>query len=184
MADSTQFSVIEINFESPYEKLHQSFFKISYVGLDPAGPLFSVGDPNNRLDAGDAEYVENIHTDTALLGIGDPIGHADFYPNGGTGMPGCISKLTLDGKIFTFHCTKNISAAACDHAIAANYFAESVNSDMLWGRQCTDLNAMLANNCNGEGFSMGGFPSNHGITLRGIFRMPTNAASPFGMGRF
>lgn len=59
------------------------------VGLDPAGPLFNPNDPNDRLDSSDAEYVEIIHTDSTGIGIGVPIGHADFYPNGGTGMPGC-----------------------------------------------------------------------------------------------
>lgn len=45
-------------------------------GIDPAGPLFSVNDPANRLAITDAEYVENFHTDTVALGITDPIGHA------------------------------------------------------------------------------------------------------------
>lgn len=49
-------------------------------GLDPAGVLFNINDPANRLAATDADYVEAIHTDTVALGIGDPIGHADFYP--------------------------------------------------------------------------------------------------------
>jgi pancreatic triacylglycerol lipase len=62
------------------------------VGLDPAGPLFDANNPVNRLDRNDAEYVEIVHTDTASFGIAFPIGDADFYPNGGTGMPGCLSK--------------------------------------------------------------------------------------------
>lgn len=61
--------------------IHLRIIKIT--GLDPAGPLFTVDDVANRLGSGDAEYVEIIHTDTVALGIGDPIGHADFYPNGG-----------------------------------------------------------------------------------------------------
>lgn len=57
----------------------------------PAGPLFSVNNPNDRIDSTDAEYVEIIHTDTRSFGFGDPIGHTDFYPNGGFGQPGCLS---------------------------------------------------------------------------------------------
>lgn len=54
------------------------------IGLDPAGPLFSVSNPAGRLDAGDAVYVEGIHTNGPTLlivgaGIGAPIGHADFF---------------------------------------------------------------------------------------------------------
>lgn len=48
-----------------------------------AGPLFSVNNPDDRINFTDAEYVEIIHTDTRRsFGFGDPIGHSDFYPNG------------------------------------------------------------------------------------------------------
>lgn len=51
------------------------------VGLDPAGPLFSVDDPANRLHHTDGNYVESIITDAGRLGFQHPIGHANFYPN-------------------------------------------------------------------------------------------------------
>lgn len=76
-------------------------------------------------------------------------------------------------------CTNSI----CNHARAFQYFAESINSDRLWGRRCNSL-AEVATGCSGEGFSMGGEPSNIGIALRGIFHMTTNAESPFGQGEF
>ena len=68
-------------------------------GLDPAGPLFNLNDPANRLASGDADYVESVHTDTVALGIGDAISDVDYYPNGGTNMPGCTSKLFIKHKI-------------------------------------------------------------------------------------
>lgn len=90
------------------------------IGLDPAGPLFDADSPANRLDRFDAMYVEAIHTDIVQLGIGYPIGKelnlsnllrifefllpgdADFYPNGGSGMPGCLSE--LNSKNFKSFC--------------------------------------------------------------------------------
>lgn len=51
------------------------------VGLDPAGPLFSVDDPANRLHHTDANYVEAIITDGGRLGFIHPVAHANFYPN-------------------------------------------------------------------------------------------------------
>ncbi|XP_035775173.1 lipase member H-like [Anopheles albimanus] len=62
----------------------------SIVGLDPAGPLFFSGDPTGRLASTDADYVEVIHTNGGILGMYDPIGTADFYPNGGKHQPGCL----------------------------------------------------------------------------------------------
>lgn len=161
------------------------------IGLDPAGPLFAVNNPNNRLASGDALYVEVIHTDTNQFGIGDPIGDVDFYPNGGTNMPGCLSKFVenlnfrLNEVVLRLNLLKNyILAAICDHDMAVQYFVESLNSDRLWGRRCTNHAEMLANQCAGAGAAMGGEPSNFRNNLQGIFRMPTNANSPFGVGQF
>lgn len=57
-------------------------------GLDPTGIFFWLEEPYQRLDKGDAEYVEVIHTNGKLQGFGEPIGTADFYPNYGQRQPG------------------------------------------------------------------------------------------------
>lgn len=62
------------------------------IGLDPSGPLFSITAPTTRLARTDAFYVECIHTDNRSFGIGAPIGQVDFFPNGGSNQPGCLSK--------------------------------------------------------------------------------------------
>lgn len=41
--------------------------------LDPAGPLFSLDDPANRLHHTDANYVESIITDAGRLGFMHPV---------------------------------------------------------------------------------------------------------------
>lgn len=41
---------------------------MKYYKIYFTGPLFSVGDPANRLADTDAEYVEAHHTDTVALG--------------------------------------------------------------------------------------------------------------------
>lgn len=48
-------------------------------GLDPAGPLFSMGDAAGRFAAGDAVYTEMLATNAGLLGFDQPIGAASFY---------------------------------------------------------------------------------------------------------
>lgn len=65
------------------------------TGLDPAGPFFPLNDTSSRLDTSDAEFVDVIHTDSGdlggnELGMEEPIGHVDFYPNGGADQPGCF----------------------------------------------------------------------------------------------
>ncbi|XP_035206601.1 pancreatic triacylglycerol lipase-like [Stegodyphus dumicola] len=66
------------------------------TGLDPAGPYFNGVHKVVRLDKGDAKFVDVIHTNMdgeSLSGYGlkQPIGHVDFYPNGGEHQPGCDS---------------------------------------------------------------------------------------------
>ena len=60
-----------------------------FLGLDPALPLFTLGNKDARLDKHDARHVEVIHTCGGYLGFASPLGHIDFYPNGGTRQPGC-----------------------------------------------------------------------------------------------
>jgi len=58
--------------------------------LDSAFPLFANEGPDGRLDVGDAILVDTIHTCSGFLGLREPYGHVDFYPNKGTmPQPGC-----------------------------------------------------------------------------------------------
>ncbi|NXJ74432.1 LIPR3 protein, partial [Trogon melanurus] len=66
------------------------------TGLDPAGPYFEGTSPEVRLDPTDADFVDVIHSNAAhlpavgkWLGMYNTTGHLDFYPNGGSVMPGC-----------------------------------------------------------------------------------------------
>lgn len=62
------------------------------TGLDPAAPLFEYPEAEvleQRLDPGDAHFVDVIHTNGNHLGIMKPAGHVDFYPNGGEIQPDC-----------------------------------------------------------------------------------------------
>ncbi|XP_012539038.2 lipase member H isoform X2 [Monomorium pharaonis] len=77
------------------------------IALDPARPLFEGKKPGERIDKSDAIRVQIIHTST--LGLVDPLGDADFYPNGGKDQPGC-------GWI----------AFACAHSRSYEYYAESI----------------------------------------------------------
>lgn len=64
------------------------------AAADAAGPLFA--DTDVHLTKNDATFVDVIHTSAGdktirlQLGILPPIGHVDFYPNGGTKQRGCL----------------------------------------------------------------------------------------------
>lgn len=65
--------------------------------MDPASPLFKhhlLRDQSKKLDISDARFVDVIHTDgspiwTDGFGLLEPIGHVDFFPNGGREQSGC-----------------------------------------------------------------------------------------------
>lgn len=67
------------------------------TGLDPASPFFRhriFRERSRKLDASDAKLVDVIHTDGSIdfadgFGLFKPIGHVDFFPNGGREQPGC-----------------------------------------------------------------------------------------------
>ncbi|CAG0882532.1 unnamed protein product [Cyprideis torosa] len=74
------------------------------TGVDPAGPLFApyarpfLYSTETHLDPSDADFVDVIHTNGEEPFIGGygtdrPMGHVDFYVNGGQTQPGCINRL-------------------------------------------------------------------------------------------
>lgn len=69
------------------------------TGLDPAGPLYRLAGPSDRLASTDADLVVALHTDAGFNGYPDRIGDIDFYANGGTpSQPGCLE--LLDSRFF------------------------------------------------------------------------------------
>lgn len=102
------------------------------ISLDPAGPLFSLDKPDGRITDTDAKYVEIIHTGTSKQGFLEPIGDADFYPNGGKNQPGCGLDLTGN----------------CDHQFAVAVMAESINSQTgFWGLECRNFENITNGEC-------------------------------------
>ncbi|XP_026762735.1 pancreatic lipase-related protein 2-like [Galleria mellonella] len=53
------------------------------TALDPTGPCFRNLGPEYRLDQSDADYVEVVSTNMDGLGLATPVGHVNFYINGG-----------------------------------------------------------------------------------------------------
>ncbi|CAO2632180.1 Lipase member I [Lemmus lemmus] len=88
------------------------------TGLDPAGPNFSRKPSNSRLDYTDAKFVDVIHTDSNGLGILEPLGHIDFYPNGGKQQPGCPTSLF-----------SGVNYIKCDHQRAVYLFLASFETN-------------------------------------------------------
>lgn len=107
-------------------------------GLDPAGPNFYVSDTRDRLDPTDATFVDVIHSNAAMKvvdGFGhlDPLGHVDFYPNGGWSQPSCASHAvnvlaqTVLSLISTFNVDNAMDVMACNHMAAVYYYTSSIN---------------------------------------------------------
>ncbi|XP_075889467.1 endothelial lipase [Nelusetta ayraudi] len=109
------------------------------TGLDPAGPMFEGVQKENRLSPDDADFVDVLHTYTreALglsIGIQQPIGDIDIYPNGGEVQPGCTlgDVLSMAGNF--------MEVMKCEHERAVHLFVDSLmNKDhMSFAFQCTD----------------------------------------------
>lgn len=68
--------------------------KSAWIGLDPADGTWDLDNTDTRLDISDAEFVDIMHTNAGNasgggIAFGEPIGHVDFYVNGGQIQPGC-----------------------------------------------------------------------------------------------
>ncbi|CAG2066195.1 unnamed protein product, partial [Timema podura] len=111
------------------------------TGLDPAYPLFSKRTVKERLDASDATLVDTIHTCGKFLGIFEPQGHIDFYPNRGlSAQPGCGVDMF----------------GVCSHSRAHEFFTESIRKKYMFvATQCHTIEEMMDKHCTGNKGWMG-----------------------------
>ncbi|CAH0592295.1 unnamed protein product [Chrysodeixis includens] len=126
------------------------------TALDPAGPLWGWG--RDHIAKTDGRYVEIIHTNTDFLGFQDPCGDADFYPNGGSGMPGCWTN-------------------SCSHSRAYEYMASTVKHNHLLANECANYREASRNRCSGTTTPMGN--SDLFKSRSGIFRVNTGRNYPY-----
>lgn len=124
--------------------MNQKIGKI--VGLDPAGPLFTLQEAESRLADTDAQYVETIQTCSGTLGFTAPLGNASFYPNWGKSQPGCGLDMT----------------GVCAHNRANEFYIESINTPQFFAVQCDSFETLQTKNCSfaSEVHQMGGEPGN------------------------
>ncbi|XP_034257115.1 pancreatic triacylglycerol lipase-like [Thrips palmi] len=152
-----------------YAGHHLTPFKVSRItGLDPAMPLFEIfPGRDGHLDNTDAEFVDVIHTCGGALGFLDNIGHADYYPNGGTPMqPGCCCAAEL--------------AEACSHGRSYQFFAESIRSKDFVGLACESWEGFYNGSCADGATAVMGEHTPH--TTRGVYYLTTNDEAPFAKG--
>ena len=64
------------------------FQNTHHAGLDPAGRWFSEQAEEDRLNRGDADLVQVIHTDDSVYGWPGEHGDIDVFINGGREQPG------------------------------------------------------------------------------------------------
>ncbi|XP_076632121.1 pancreatic triacylglycerol lipase [Colletes latitarsis] len=163
------------------------------TGLDPASPFFRnhlLREKSRKLDATDAQLVDVIHTDGSEdfadgFGLLKPLGHIDFFPNGGREQPGCTD---VKNSVVVSHLKEDMltKEIACSHLRAWKLFLESVRMDnrsckfTAW--PCPQGRTSYAN---GMCFPMEsalwtqemGYRANRGSL--GIYYLPTREEEPF-----
>ncbi|XP_049866190.1 uncharacterized protein LOC126366895 [Pectinophora gossypiella] len=125
------------------------------TGLDPAGPLFEFQDPRARLDRTDAKFVDVIHSngETLILGglgAAQPLGHVDFYPNGGRVQHGCSNLFVgaVSDLVLPWAAASPEGRSLCNHRRAYKFFTDSVSPKCHFPAfPCSDYDTFLEGKC-------------------------------------
>jgi len=170
--------------------------KIARVtALDPAGPWFDVTAVSNRVAKTDADFVDVIHTNSGsllnlCLSLKEPLGHIDFYPNGGSHQAGCndvcLAELCTESNLM------DLFRGACSHGRVVDLYVESIlhapHVDVFLSKSCEDWNQYEDGNCQDE---IGEIEMGEGLTrndveqwsrsneFKGTFYLETNSEPPF-----
>ncbi|KAL4710340.1 hypothetical protein ACJJTC_011156 [Scirpophaga incertulas] len=143
------------------------------TGLDPAGPCFRHLPEETRINANGARKVDIVHTNIDGFGIADPVGHVDFYLNGGE-----YQQSIKQGVVFP--CLE-----LCSHIRSALYLMYSyINPDKFIGIKCDSVRQARTGNC----YESANLTTNllgplTDFTKPGIYYLPTNEKAPYYRGR-
>ncbi|KAG7167851.1 pancreatic lipase-related protein 2-like [Homarus americanus] len=109
------------------------------TALDPAEPYFNDTHTITRLDPTDAAFVDVIHTDDSPIlgfplsvGMTQPIGHLDFFPNGGRNQPGCNGAINCQHHRAITLFTESIRQSCPMLAVACNSYEDFIDGE-CWG---------------------------------------------------
>uniref|UniRef100_A0A1L8DPZ7 Putative pancreatic lipase-like enzyme n=2 Tax=Nyssomyia neivai TaxID=330878 RepID=A0A1L8DPZ7_9DIPT len=168
------------------------------TGLDPAGPLFESQHPKARLDSSDASFVDVIHSNGENLILGglgswQPMGHVDFYPNGGRVQHGCSNLFVGAVTDFIWSPAASVEGRSlCNHRRAYKFFIDSVAPRCLFPAfPCGSYDEFLQGKCfpckqssNASGISTDARCGNMGYyadrsTGRGQLYLVTREEEPF-----
>lgn len=141
------------------------------TALEPAGPCFRTLPAKQRLDASNADFVQVIHTNIDGYGMAAPMGHVDFYVNGGEFQPTDLN---------FFPCS-----STCSHFRVLTYWLSALrNPKQFIGLKCNSIqearDAMCYNNVPLSTNFMG---VNVDVHNHGIFYLSTSKSYPYYLGK-
>lgn len=141
------------------------------TGLDPAGPCFRNLPAEAKLHAAVAKKVDVLHTNIDEFGIAEPVGHVDFYANGGE----LQQKIIGD---FIMPCFE-----LCSHVRSGFYYLLAIiNPDKFIGVRCKSVADARHGNCYDGEINTNTLGPKTNFTKTGIYYLPTTAEWPYYLG--
>ncbi|XP_072941193.1 pancreatic lipase-related protein 2-like [Epargyreus clarus] len=144
------------------------------TGLDPALPLFNKVSLLQQLDPSDAEFVDVIHTDAGIFGMKRPVGHVDFYPNGGQSpQPGCELEVVIPQQLL-------LNKIFCSHWRSYQFYSESVlRPASFTASECRTWRDYKHGRCAAARTQYMGYAADRNST--GIYYLMTHDKSPYSI---
>ncbi|CAF4892194.1 unnamed protein product [Pieris macdunnoughi] len=144
------------------------------TGLDPAFPLFDNVPLEQRLDPSDAEFVDVIHTDAGIFGFNRPVGHVDFFPNGGMSpQPGCELEVVIPQQ-------ELLNKYFCSHWRSYRFYSESVLRPKAFvASECNSWKEYKHGRCSSANRTNMGYGVDR--TARGTYYLMTHRQPPFSI---
>ncbi|GBP80728.1 hypothetical protein EVAR_57199_1 [Eumeta japonica] len=142
----------------------QKPFRIS--GLDPAGACFRNLPSDEKLNPNDAKFVDVVHTNIDGFGIAEPLGHVDFYANGGEYQPSDIVYIPC--------------LVVCSHVRALIYWWIALDHPKKFvGVKCRSVEDARFSNCFDEPQELNYFGLETNFSKPGVYYLPTDHLFPY-----